>query len=107
MKTIKIQDKEYKIKYSIRALFIFEAITKKPFKLETLLDNYVFLYAMLLASNGDNIIEWDAFLDELDSNPKLYQDLMEVLYNQEEKNKLFEEVAENNGEVSEDGQKKS
>ena len=36
MNTIKINGIDYKIKYTIRALFIFEQITGKAFKIETL-----------------------------------------------------------------------
>ena len=35
MKTIKINDKEYKVKYTIRALFYWEQITGKPFAINT------------------------------------------------------------------------
>ena len=80
MKTIKIGDEEYKVKYSIRSLFIFEAITKKQFKIETLLDNYIFFYSMILASNPDKkTLDWDVFLDALDENPKLFQQMQEVV----------------------------
>ena len=42
MNTIKINGEEYVIKYTIRALFMWEQITGKPFKINTLLDNYIF-----------------------------------------------------------------
>lgn len=53
MNTIKINGEEYVIKYTIRALFMMEQITGKPFKINTLLDNYIFFYCMLLANNKD------------------------------------------------------
>ena len=51
MEAITINNKEYKVKYTIRALFAFEQITGKPFELKTVLDNYLFLYCILLANN--------------------------------------------------------
>ena len=39
---MEINNKEYKLKYTLRALFIYEQITGKAFKLETLTDEYLF-----------------------------------------------------------------
>ena len=68
MKTIKINDKEYKVKYTIRALFIYEQITGKPFAINTLMDNYIFFYSLILANNLDDVLEWDTFIDALDAD---------------------------------------
>lgn len=97
MKTITIKDKEYKIKYSIRALFIFEQITGKPFKIETLLDNYIFFYSMILANNKDEALDWNDFLDALDDNPNLLEEMNEVVISKEKQDKVFN-VEEKNGE---------
>ena len=77
--TISINNKEYKVKNTIRAMFIFEQITKKPFQIETLLDNYVYFYSILLASNPDNLIDWDEFIDALDNDPSIFKQLNEIL----------------------------
>lgn len=61
MNTITINNTEYKVKYTIRALFIFEQITGKAFEIKTLLDNYIFFYSMILANNPDNILDWNVF----------------------------------------------
>lgn len=89
MKKITINGTDYNIKYTIRALFIFEQITGKPFAIQTLLDNYIFFYSMILANNQDNVLDWDAFIDELDNNPKLYQDIAEIVTEQNKKDNLF------------------
>lgn len=104
MKKIKIKGKNYNLRYSIRALFIWEQITGKPFKLETLLDNYVFFYSIILANNSDkaDIISWDEFIDELDKNPLLFTALNEAIEDKQEKDKIFqqdeEESDKGNGE---------
>jgi hypothetical protein len=69
---ITINGKKYKVKYTIRALFIFERITNKAFKIETLLDNYLFFYSMILANNKENVLDWEEFLDALDSDKDLF-----------------------------------
>lgn len=100
MKTIKINGKNYKIKYSIRALFIFEQITGKAFKIDTLLDNYIFFYSMILANNKDgDVLQWDDFLDAIDNDPKLFQKMADIVEQTEKKNELFnKEESEGNGE---------
>lgn len=94
MKTINIGGREYKVKYTIRALFLFEQITKKPFKIETLLDNYIFFYCIILANNKEDILEWDTFIDALDSDKELYNKMNKLLQEEEKKNEVFEDVEE-------------
>jgi len=96
MKTININGKDYKVKYTIRALFIFEQITGKAFKLETMLDSYIFYYSMILANNKDQVLQWDEFLDALDENPKLLQDMEKVMKEEDGKNSLFNDGEEGN-----------
>ncbi len=78
MKTISIKNKEYKVKQTLRALFIFEQITGRPFEIKTMLDNYIFFYSVILANNPDNILDWDDFIDALDENPNLLNDFTEL-----------------------------
>ncbi len=90
MKQITINGKNYNIKYSLRALFIFEQITNKSFEIKTLLDNYIFFYSMILASNKDKEpLDWDEFIDALDNNPNLMTDMNEVVENQQKVDKLI------------------
>lgn len=89
MKKIKIKGKNYNIKYTIRALFIFEQITGKPFKIETLLDNYIFFYSMILANNQDKVIQWDDFIDALDNDPNLFGKINAAVEQQQKKDEIF------------------
>ena len=99
--TLTINKKKYKVKYTIRALFIFEQITGKQFSINTLLDNYLFFYSMILANNED-VPSWDEFLDALDEDPKLFVKIADMLNKESEKDKLL-----NDDEEKSDGQKKS
>lgn len=96
MKKITINGKEYGIKYTIRALFIFEQITGKTFKIESLLDNYIFLYSMILANNKNEALEWDEFLDAVDNDVNIFNSFSEVLQEQEKKEKVFGTEEEDN-----------
>lgn len=90
MRTVTINGIDYKVKYTIRALFIFEQITGKPFKMETTLDSYLFFYSMILANNKENPIDWDTFLDALDENPQLLKVMEQIMKDEAGKNNLFE-----------------
>lgn len=98
--TITINNKEYKLKYTIRALFIFEQITNRPFEIRNTMDNYLFFYSMLLANNPDNLLDWDEFIDAMDNDSTLITQLNQVISDSTKKNELFNEVSEN-------GEKKS
>lgn len=89
MKTIKINDKEYKVKYTIRALFYWEQITGKPFAINTLLDNYLFFYCMILANNPDDVLEWDDFLNAIDNDPTLFSQINSTVEDSQKKDELF------------------
>lgn len=96
MKKIKIKGKNYNIKYTIRALFIFEAITGKPFSVDTLLDHYIFFYSMILANNQDKaeILSWDDFIEALDADPNLFGKINEAVEQQQKKDELFNKEEE-------------
>lgn len=86
---ITINNKEYTVKYTIRALFVFEQITGKPFGIKTLLDNYLFFYSMILANNPDNPIDWDEFIDALDNDKNLLQQLSKIVEDYQKQDNLF------------------
>lgn len=89
MKLITIKNKEYKIKQTLRALFIFEQITGRPFEIKTMLDNYIFFYSVIIANNPDNILDWDDFIDALDESPNLLTECTELNQEQNKVDTLF------------------
>jgi hypothetical protein len=105
MDKIKINGKNYNLKYTLRSLFIFEQITKKSFKIETLLDNYIFFYSLILANNKDNPIDWDDFIQAMDDDPTLFARMGEIIEKQQKKDNVFSNNEEKN--EKEDEQKKS
>lgn len=92
MKEIEINGKNYKLKYTIRSLFIFEQITGKSFKIENMLDNYVFFYSMILANNPDDILNWDEYLNAMDEDPTLFKRMSDIIEEQQKKDNLFSNV---------------
>jgi hypothetical protein len=100
---IEIKNKEYELKYTIRAMFMFEQITEKPFAIQSLFDNYMFYYCMLLANN-DDCLSWEEFMDALDTDLALPEKLAYCL----QKNKEVEDLLNLNKEenAGEDSSKK-
>lgn len=78
MATITINNTEYKVKYSLRALFIFESIKGSEFKLETNLDRFLFFYSMILAANKDKELKWDDFIDAIEEDETILGKLAEA-----------------------------
>ena len=76
---ITIKEQTYKVKYSIRSLFIFEQLSGKSFTLETLLDQYIFFYSMILANNPECTITFDDFIDECDEDFTLVTNLQKYI----------------------------
>ena len=72
MNTVTINNKEYKLKYSVRAMMLFEAASQKLFNLDTLSDQYLFLYCCILAGNKDTDLTFDKLLDSLDEDPSIF-----------------------------------
>ena len=86
-----IKKKKYTVKYTLRALFIFEQITKKPFEIKSLLDNYIFFYSMILANNPDATLLWDDFIDAIDNDKNLVEQLNKIVDDYQKKDNLFTE----------------
>lgn len=66
---IKIKDLEITLKNSFRSLIIYEAMTKKTFKPETITDVIVYFFSVISASANPQQVDWDDFMDWLDENP--------------------------------------
>ena len=98
---ITINKKKYEVRYTIRAIFLFEQITKAPFEIKTITDSYVFFYCMILANNPDNVLEWDDYLNALDRDKTLFEKLNKIMLQQQEQDKMFED-----NEKEEDGEEK-
>lgn len=86
--TIKIKEKEYKVKQTIRAIFLWEQITERQFEIKSTLDNYLYFYCLLLANNPD-FMSWDEFINLLDDEPEILIQLSKVLTEQTKLDKLL------------------
>lgn len=75
----KYNDKEYELKYSFRALIIYENITKKNFNPTSISDILIFFYSILCSSGKGDIFDFNEFMDIIDENPSLVAEFSEWL----------------------------
>lgn len=72
MNKITINEKEYSLRYTVRSMMLFEAASQKLFSLDTLSDQYLFLYCLILANNKDTDLTFDRLLDYIDNDPSIF-----------------------------------
>ena len=78
--TIKIKDKEIELKQTLRALIMYENITDKAFEPKTFQDILTFLYCIVLTSSNDySLITFDEFIDYIDENHQVLEDMIKWL----------------------------
>ena len=87
MNTILINGKEYPIKYGIRSMLIQEQITQKPFSLDNMNEQLVFLYSCLLSADNELTLSYDEFLNEIDNDMSIIIRFGEYLAEQQKKEK--------------------
>jgi len=90
---VTIKGTTYKIKYTLRALFIFENITGKKFDVQSSMEQFLFYYAILLANNPDMKMTFDDFIDACEPDAEGSADIIkafaEMLDSQEKKMNLM------------------
>lgn len=96
---IKIGDKEWKLKYSIRALFLYERLTGKSFEMAGLEDQVIFFYCILLAQNPE-FMTFDEFCDKIDEGELDITELNQFVNDQQQKQA---ELAKKKSEKKETG----
>lgn len=85
--TIKIREQEVELRYSMRALFMYENITnQQSFNPKTLQDFCTFFYCVLCSSNKDLDLTFDEFVDYLDEDPSKMSEFAEWLGKTMQKN---------------------
>ena len=66
---VTIKEKQITLKYSFRALMIYENITYKSFNHQGLTDVITFFYSVVVASAKDTTLSFEDFIDWIDDNP--------------------------------------
>lgn len=84
-----IINKPYKLKYTLRALFIYEQITGKAFNLKTITDEYLFYYCILAANNPEMKMTFTDFIDAIDEDYSIIATFQKFLKQEIEKQNIF------------------
>ncbi len=87
--TIKLNDKEIELKYSLRSMLMYENITEKTFNPTSLTDVLTFMYCVVIASSKDYSIKFDDFIDYVDENPNTINDFGDWVQDIMKTNNIF------------------
>ena len=80
MKTISFNGKDFSLKYTLRAFFVFESISGYPFQFGKLLDEYILFYSFLIASNKDSFnMKFDEFIELCENDLTLFEQFKEFI----------------------------
>lgn len=87
--TIKLNDKEIELNYSLRSMLMYENITEKTFNPTSLTDVLTFMYCVVIASSKDYSIKFDDFIDYVDENPNTINDFGDWIQDIMKTNNIF------------------
>ena len=73
MRTVSIKGVEYNLRYTLRALFIYEELKGEPYSGAKIINNYILLFSMLLANNKDFSLSFNEVIEACDDNPSIFQ----------------------------------
>ena len=80
MKTISFNGKDFALKNTLRAFFVFESISGYPFQFGKLLDEYLLFYSFLIASNKDSFnMAFDEFIELCENDLTLFEQFKEFI----------------------------
>lgn len=74
-----ILDKEYTVRYNLRAMFVMEEITGKSFEIKTLFDEYVLLYSCIVSVKENPALDFDEMIDYCDEHPEVLSQFNEYI----------------------------
>ena len=66
---ITLNKKKITLKYTLRAMMMYENMTQKSFSPNTITDVITFMYCVVIASSKDYSITFDQFIDYIDEHP--------------------------------------
>lgn len=88
---ININNKQYTLKLTLRALILFEKVAGTSFKFDTLSDQILYLYCLILANNEDVDISLDDLIEAMDNDPTILLKYFEFLTKENTRNAQLKE----------------
>lgn len=68
---IKVKDREVKLKWTMRAIMLYENIQNKSFSPDSTTDVLIYMFCIILSSDKEVDLTFDEFLDMVDENPEM------------------------------------
>ena len=101
---VTIKETEIELRYSFRALMMYENIQKESFNPKTLSDIIVFFYCIVLSSAPKNItVMFDDFMDWIDANPNILNDFSQWLMETISQQQTLAPQVEKQEQIEDDG----
>ena len=80
IREVTISGRTYRMRHSLRVLFVYEEIAGKPYEGGSLQSAYVLCYACLLANNPDSFsMTFPEFIDACDADPGIFRMFAEMV----------------------------
>lgn len=87
--TVHIKGKDIELKYTIRALMMYENMVDNTFNPQGVTDMVTFFYCIVLASSKDYSITFDEFIDYIDESNYVLNDFKEWINKVIESNNIL------------------
>lgn len=95
---ITITNKEINLRYSFRAMMIYEKITGTSFNPKGITEIMIYFYSTILASDKDIALTFEEFMNWVDENPSVFNEFSVWLTSTLTKNGVMNESDGSGGE---------
>ena len=96
---VTINNREITLRYSFRALMLYEKIVGTSFNPKGLTEIMIYFYSTILASDKDINLTFEEFMNWVDENPTVFNDFSKWLTSTLTRNSIFNE-SDGSGEDS-------
>lgn len=91
---INVKGKDVTLKYSFRAMLMYENIKNESFSPKTLTDVLIFMLCVIVSSDKSIQLNFDDLLDMIDENPSIVEEFSNWLTNEVNKQALLSQDKE-------------
>lgn len=97
---IELKGNTYKLKYTLRGLFLYEQVAGVPFAPDRTMNVFLLIFCFLIVNNDGFELSFEDFTGALDDDPEKIGELMKWMSDETERMNLL------SGEEPEEGEKK-
>ena len=97
---VTIHNREINLRYSFRAMMIYEKITGTSFNPKGITEIMIYFYSTILASDKNIALTFEEFMNWVDENPTIFNEYSVWLTSTLTKNSVMNEESDGSGEDS-------